>query len=539
MGLLVFQTCLLHTPPFTHVLPVSRVCDGTFQNSHCGSVLAIFKHSSHSLSLSFPQNRRSMVLFPLSMSLGRKFSKLLDQLKVSPRSRSLFLEGVSSLHADSAPSDVPLQADQFQLASPSPCFQNLLLKLNTIASFYSIVCSKVRWAALVFFSVFLATFLLKKTYPGHLNPRKFHQAGSQAEKQQSSQLVPTSHSALFVHGDANKPCPSYSVLFVGNERTPQTSSFSPKVHGTYQPAKREEVQRVHKSGKEGRSLELTEWLEGVKDDARQQGVSEQVLESTLQNVELSLPTIQLSRNAPEVKLSLDAYLKRMVDEGRILSGVTAFQDNSLLLANIFEEYGVPAPILVSIWGIETSYGAYTGKWDVIQALVTLGFTSEQATRREYFREQLVEAMLMLEAGHGPSGNRQLLGSWAGAMGQCQFMPSSFRQYAVDYDGDGHTDIWDSQADVLASMANYLKNHGWKNGGPLFQKVSLAKKVDKSLLGVGVKKTVADWQSKHGVCTDADSKTPLSLDEMTSLVHLGRLFQTAQEGMAFWYATISW
>ncbi len=240
MGLLVLQTCLLHTPPFAHVLPVSRVCDGTFQSSHCGSVLAIFKHSSHSLSLSFPQNHRSMVLFPLSMSLGRKFSKLLDQLKVSPRSRSLFLEGVSSLHADSAPSDVPLHADQFQLASPSPCFQNLLLKLNTIASFYSIVCSKVRWAALVFFSVFLATFLLKKAYPGHLNPRKFHQARSQAEKQQSSQLVPTSHSALYVHGDANKPCPSYSVLFVGNER-PQTSSFSPKVHGTYQPAKREEV----------------------------------------------------------------------------------------------------------------------------------------------------------------------------------------------------------------------------------------------------------------------------------------------------------
>jgi membrane-bound lytic murein transglycosylase B len=88
--------------------------------------------------------------------------------------------------------------------------------------------------------------------------------------------------------------------------------------------------------------------------------------------------------------------------------------------------------------VTNSYGAYTGKWDVIQALVTLGFTSEQATRREYFREQLIEAMLMLEAGHGPSGNRQLLGSWAGAMGQCQFMPSSFRQYAVDYDGDGHT-----------------------------------------------------------------------------------------------------
>ncbi len=240
MGLLVFQTCLLHTPPFTHVSPVSRVCDGTFQSSHCGSVLAIFKHSSHSLPLSFPQNHRSMVLFPLSMSLGRKFSKLLDHLKVSPRSRSLFLEGVSSLHADSAPSDVPLHTDQFQLASP-PCFQNLLLKLNTIASFYSIVCSKVSWAALVFFSVFLATFVLKKAYPHYLNPRKFHQAQSQAEKQQSSQLVPTSHSALFVHGDANKPCPSYSVLFVGNERTPQTASFSPKVHGTYQPAKREEV----------------------------------------------------------------------------------------------------------------------------------------------------------------------------------------------------------------------------------------------------------------------------------------------------------
>nr|XP_024379744.1 uncharacterized protein LOC112284287 isoform X3 [Physcomitrium patens] len=221
-----------------------------------------------------------------------------------------------------------------------------------------------------------------------------------------------------------------------------------------------------------------EWVKDVRSDAQSQGVSEEVLDWALENIELSKESLVHTESMPEVKLTLDDYLK--------------------------------------------SYGSYMGNWDIIQSLATMSFTEKPASRSNYFRGELIEALLMLQKGtadrgRGPEGKTRLRGSWAGAMGQCQFMPTSFRDYALDYDGDGHKDIWESKADVFASIANYFKEHGWKEGGPIFQKVQVPRKLDESLVGLGVVKSVLDWEHKHGVHLNPGKAPPLPPDEMASLL----------------------
>ncbi|KAG0585028.1 hypothetical protein KC19_3G252200 [Ceratodon purpureus] len=268
--------------------------------------------------------------------------------------------------------------------------------------------------------------------------------------------------------------------------------------------------------------EFVEWLDNVKKDARSEGVSEDVLKWALEDVTVSKDSVVKKKTMPEVKLTLDDYLKRMVDERRVSIGASRLKENSELLTEVSQKFGVPVQFLVAIWGIETNYGSYMGNWDIIQSLATMGFTEELDFRRKYFRGELLEALRMLEKGTaergtGPQGQKRLQGSWAGAMGQCQFMPTSFREYAVDFDGDGRKDIWESKPDIFASIANYFKEHGWKQGGPIFQKVQVPKKLDKDLVGSRVVKSVLDWEHKHGVHLNPGTAPALPPDEMASLL----------------------
>jgi membrane-bound lytic murein transglycosylase B len=268
--------------------------------------------------------------------------------------------------------------------------------------------------------------------------------------------------------------------------------------------------------------EFDMWLQNVRMDAMNRGVSEELLNWAFKDVTVSKDSVVKRKYAPEVKLVLDAYLDRMVVEQRVAIGATRLKENAELLTEISQKFGVPSHFLVSIWGMETNYGSYTGNSDIIQALATMGFTEAQESRRKYFRGELLEVLSMIQNGTaqrgiGPQGEKRLLGSWAGAMGQCQFMPTSFRDYALDYDGDGRRDIWESKADILASIANYFKEHGWKSGGPIFQKVQVPKKLDKSLVGGGVVKSVLDWEHKHGVHLNPGKAPPLPPGEMASLL----------------------
>ena len=154
-----------------------------------------------------------------------------------------------------------------------------------------------------------------------------------------------------------------------------------------------------------------------------------------------------------------------------------------------QKYGVPANYIVALWGIETSYGDNTGGFKVIPALATLAHDGRRST---FFRKELINALKILDAGHISSANMK--GSWAGAMGQNQFMPSSFHAFAVDGNGDGKRDIWTSLPDVFASTANYLSKSGWKEDERWGRKVKLPQGFSKSLTGKKIKKPLSEWAS---------------------------------------------
>jgi membrane-bound lytic murein transglycosylase B len=144
---------------------------------------------------------------------------------------------------------------------------------------------------------------------------------------------------------------------------------------------------------------------------------------------------------------------------------------------------------VALWGIETNFGSFTGGMDVISALTTMAY---EGRREEFFKKELWHALTIVQEGHIPID--QMKGSWAGAMGQAQFMPSSFMSYAVDYDGDGRKDIWGSQGDVFASAANYLKSVGWRDDVTWGRQVQLPEDFDAELASLKVKKPLAEWQA---------------------------------------------
>jgi membrane-bound lytic murein transglycosylase B len=200
------------------------------------------------------------------------------------------------------------------------------------------------------------------------------------------------------------------------------------------------------------------WLQAVIAEARERGISEAIIRDALLPVTPIPQVVSNDRNQAEFVETLDQYLEKRVTEWRIQNGRTRLARHRELLEKVAAEYGVPARIIVAIWGIETNYGNFTGGTDVIRALVTLAYDPRRA---DYFRRELFSALDILQQGH--IDHARMKGSWAGAMGQSQFMPSSFLSYAVDFDGDGRRDIWTTEADVFASIANYLKNAGWQAG----------------------------------------------------------------------------
>lgn len=200
------------------------------------------------------------------------------------------------------------------------------------------------------------------------------------------------------------------------------------------------------------------WLAELIDEARERGISESLIRNVLEPVRPIPRVISNDRSQAEFVETLDQYLERRVTDWRITTGRQRMAEHAGLLQRITREYGVPGRYIVAIWGIETNYGNFTGGTDVVRALVTLAFDPRRA---DYFRRELFAALQILEEGH--ISHEQMVGSWAGAMGQSQFMPGSFLDHAVDFDEDGRRDIWQSEADVLASIANYLNQRGWQTG----------------------------------------------------------------------------
>jgi membrane-bound lytic murein transglycosylase B len=206
--------------------------------------------------------------------------------------------------------------------------------------------------------------------------------------------------------------------------------------------------------------------------AKAKGINRAVFDQAMAGVTLDPAIIELTKKQSEFVKPVWSYLEGAVGSSRVAQGEARARDYASLLDRISEKTGVDPYIVLSIWGIETSFGSATGSKDIIRSLATLAY---ERYRGEFFRDELIEAMAILQQGH--VGRSAMKGSWAGAMGHTQFMPSTFRQYAVDGNGDGKRDIWNDPVDALASTANYLKEKGWARDLPWGYEVTLPKNYD--------------------------------------------------------------
>jgi membrane-bound lytic murein transglycosylase B len=216
----------------------------------------------------------------------------------------------------------------------------------------------------------------------------------------------------------------------------------------------------HAGGAQESRPAFADFLAGVRTEALSRGIRPEILDEALSNIEQPLPAvIERDRSQAEAVLSLERYLSRLVTPRLVTRGRTAFSSQMMLLEEVGASYGVPPAILAAIWGIESNFGGFSGVRPTIAALATLAWEGRRAAlyRSEHF------AALEIH-NRGDIEPVRLRGSWAGAMGQVQFMPSSYLQFAQDYDGDGRRDIWSSPGDVFASIANYLQGNGWTAGG---------------------------------------------------------------------------
>lgn len=261
--------------------------------------------------------------------------------------------------------------------------------------------------------------------------------------------------------------------------------------------------------------EFQAWLEGVRVEAKAAGISQAVIDAALSDVQPVARILERDRKQSEFTITLERYRSRVVTAGNIKAGKAKGVRYNELLNAVAKKYGVQPRFILAIWGIETRFGAVAGTMPVIPAVATLAFDRR---RSAYFREQLMATLKMLHRGYIDLPN--LKGSWAGAMGQPQFMPSSYLAYAQDFDGDGLRNIWTDEGDVFASIANYLAKHRWSDDLTWGRKVAAPLSVKKSAVAsynnkasgcramkkMSSERRLSDW-AELGV-KRADGETPL-------------------------------
>lgn len=235
------------------------------------------------------------------------------------------------------------------------------------------------------------------------------------------------------------------------------------------------------------SPSFAEWLEGFRAEAASAGIRPEVADKAFEGVTIIPRVVELNDNQPEFARAVWDYIDSALSEKRIVNGRAKVAENRALLSQIERAYGVDASIIAAIWGMESTYGAIMGDYDAIAALATLGF---EGRRTGYGRAQLIGALKILQNGY--ADRSQLKGSWAGAMGQTQFIPTTYLAYAVDHDGDGHRDLWNNLGDVFASTANYLSASNYRAGYPWGVEIVLPQGFDYSLAEVDHRRALAEW-----------------------------------------------
>ncbi|RSZ34031.1 lytic murein transglycosylase [Variovorax beijingensis] len=239
---------------------------------------------------------------------------------------------------------------------------------------------------------------------------------------------------------------------------------------------------------------FAKWVADFRATARASGIREATLQSAFDQVQFLPRVIELDRAQPEFTRTVWDYLDNTVSPQRIATGQDKLQQVRAETAAAAARYGVPGTIVVAIWGMESNYGGNYGSTPVVDALATLGF---EGRREDWARRELLAALKILDS--GDIARDRMIGSWAGAMGQTQFLPSNFLAYAVDADGDGRRDIWGSMPDVVASTANFLSRSGWQAGMPWGVEVRLPAGFDYGRADMAVRQPSAQWAAE-GITT---------------------------------------
>lgn len=228
------------------------------------------------------------------------------------------------------------------------------------------------------------------------------------------------------------------------------------------------------------------WLDELKAEAHAAGVRPATLDAALAGIAPISRVIELDRRQPEFTLTLGSYFAKAISETRIAKGREMLKTHAPLLRRVFEKYGVQPRFLVAFWGLESNFGQYTGVFPVVGALVTL---AHDRRRAKFFRQQLLAVLHLIDKGHFPA---DVKGSWAGAMGNHQFIPTTYRDFAVDFDGDGKADLWNSLPDIFASAANYLSRSGWQKDRTWGREVRIPENFDIAQTGLDTRKSLAEW-----------------------------------------------
>ncbi len=243
------------------------------------------------------------------------------------------------------------------------------------------------------------------------------------------------------------------------------------------------------------------WLSQFRREARTEGISEATLSRALDGVRYRPRVIELDRSQPEFVRPIWQYLDSAVSAQRVTQGREKLAEHRETARRMESRYGVPAEVIVAIWGIESNYGGNFGNFSTLEALATLAYDGR---RSDFARGELLAALRIIDA--GDIAPDRMIGSWAGAMGHTQFIPSSFEAYAVDGDGDGRRDIWGSIPDVMASTANYLDRAGWQPGQPWGVEVELEEGFDYAQAELSSRRSTREW-SAQGVRPIGDATLP--------------------------------
>lgn len=251
---------------------------------------------------------------------------------------------------------------------------------------------------------------------------------------------------------------------------------------------------------------FSNWKLSLKPQMLKQGAPESLVDEIIDSLTYLPKVIKLDRRQPEGTMTHEEYLTKVIPEWKVKRARKEYKKNLTLLQNAAQKTGVPAHYIVSLWGKETNFGTVTGNYSVPSSLATLAFDGRRA---KFFHRELMAAVKILAEGHIKL--RDMKGSWAGAMGNCQFMPTSFLESAVDGNNDGKKDIWTDKEDIFASMGNYLARYGWDEKKTWGRQVKLSKPFSHYTLGKKGKRKLTDWQSQGVRRMNGNSLPDVELD----------------------------